>query len=261
VPESVNDAIEAAMIEPMTWPLPESPERALAEAAAPMVLARAAQVQALAVGPGLSRAPDALELARRVVAAAPGPIVLDADGLHAFAGRAGELARRAAGAALVVTPHLGEMERLSGIAPAELERGRLAHPARLARAWNAVVVLKGAPTVIASPDGRVAVNPTGNPGMASAGMGDVLTGIAAAFLAQGLRPFEAACAAVFVHGLAADLAHARVGTLSLVAGDVTATLPQVLCRLAAQPAGTRSIAFALPPDRIAPVPPEPTRSE
>lgn len=260
VPASVNNALEAAMIEPMTWPLPESPERALATAAAPMILARAREAQVVALGPGLSRDPEAAELARRVVASSSAPIVLDADGLNAFAGCAGELARRAPGVALIVTPHVGEMKRLTGIAAQEIERGRLTLPARLAREWNAVVVLKGAPTVIAAPDGRMTVNPTGNPGMATAGMGDVLTGVIAAFLAQGLAPYDAARCAVFVHGLAADVAHERVGTLSLVAGDVTATLPQVLCRLASEPAGTRSSARALPlplpPDRIAPDPPE-----
>jgi hydroxyethylthiazole kinase-like uncharacterized protein yjeF len=215
----------------------------------------------VALGPGLSRAPEAGELARRVVATAHAPIVLDADGLYAFAGRAAELADRAPGTALVVTPHLVEMSRLCGLAPDELERGRLAFPVRFAREWKAVVVLKGAPTVIAAPDGRVVVNPTGNPGMATAGMGDVLTGVIAAFVAQGLAPFDAACAAVFVHGLAADLAHARVGTLSLVAGDVTATLPQALCRLESGPAGSRSSIRPLPPDRIAPVPPDLSRSE
>lgn len=260
VPESVNDALEAAMIEPMTWPLPETPERALAASVAPRVLARAAEVQVVALGPGLSRVPAAAELARLVVASSPAPVVLDADGLNAFAGRADTLARRPPGVALVVTPHVGEMERLSGIAAAEIEAARLTLPARLARAWNAVVVLKGAPTVIAAPDGRVTVNPTGNPGMATAGMGDVLTGVIAALLAQGLAPYDAARAAVFVHGLAADVAHERVGTLSLVAGDVTATLPQVLRRLESGPAGTRSSARTLSPDRIAPDPPDVTRS-
>jgi hydroxyethylthiazole kinase-like uncharacterized protein yjeF len=258
VPESVNDAIESAMIEPMTWPLPESPERALAMGAVPFVLTRAREAQVVALGPGLSRTPEALEVARAIVAASPVPVVLDADGLVAFAGGQGAaLARRAAGVGLVVTPHVGEMSRLTGLAAVAIERGRLTLPARLAREWNAVVVLKGAPTVIAAPDGRVAVNPTGNPGMATMGMGDVLTGVIAGFVAQGLSPFDAACAAVFVHGLAADVAHASVGTLSLVAGDVTATLPQVLSRLAnLGPDGTRSSARALPPDRIAPDPPE-----
>ncbi len=259
VPESLNDGLEAAMVEPMTWPLPESPERALAVAAAPMVVARSQMARAVALGPGLSRAAEAAELARRVVAGSHAPLVLDADGLNAFAGRAAELAHRRAGIGLVVTPHLGEMERLSGIPAAELERGRLTVPPRLAREWNAVVVLKGAPTVIAAPDGRLTVNPTGNPGMATAGMGDVLTGILAGLLAQGLAAYDAACAAVFLHGLAADLAHARVGTLALVAGDVTAALPQVLCRL--ESAGSRSNIEPLPASRIAPATPDGTRSE
>ena len=259
VPASVNDALEATMIEPMTWPLPESPERALSEAAASMVLARAAQVQVVAIGPGLSRAPAAAALARCVVASSPAPLVLDADGLNAFAGRADELARRMPGAALVVTPHVGEMARLTGLDVETIERERLTLPARMAHIWNAVVVLKGAPTVIASPDGRTAVNATGNPGLATAGSGDVLTGILAGLVAQGLVPYDAARAATYVHGLAADIAHACVGTLALVAGDVTAALPQALCRL--QTAGARSELIPLPQTRIAPAPADGSRSQ
>ncbi len=259
VPESLNDALEAAMIEPMTWPLPESPERALSEAAAPMVLDRAGQAQVVALGPGLSRSAEATALARQVVAAAHAPIVLDADGLNAFAGRADELARRAPGMALIVTPHVGEMARLSGLDAATIERERLTLPARMAKRWNAVVVLKGAPTVIAAPDGRTTVNATGNPGLATAGAGDVLTGVLAGFVAQGLLPYDAARAAVHVHGLAADIAHARVGTLALVAGDVTAALPQAMCRL--ELAGSRSDLIPLPQTRIGPVPPDGIRNE
>ncbi len=259
VPTSLNDGLEAAMIEPMTWPLPESPERALSEAAAPMVLARAGQAQVVALGPGLSRSPEAAALARHVVAAAHAPIVLDADGLNAFAGHGDALAQRVAGMALVVTPHVGEMVRLTGLDAATIERDRLTLPAQMAKRWNAVVVLKGAPTVTASPDGRTTVNATGNPGLATAGTGDVLTGVLAGFVAQGLAPYDAARAAVHVHGLAADIAHARVGTLALVAGDVTAALPQALCRL--QPAGSRSDLIPLPQARIAPAPPDGFRNE
>ncbi len=272
VPESVNDAIESAMIEPMTWPLPESPERALGVAGSPMVLARAAQVSAVALGPGLSRAAEAAELARRVIAECPAPVVLDADGLNAFSGQAGLFARRHGGPAghepargssgvpapLVVTPHLGELSRLSGRSTDELEADRLAAPRALAREWNAVVVMKGAPTVTASPDGRATVNSTGNPGMATAGMGDVLTGLIAGLVAQGLDAYDAARLGVYVHGLAADLAHARVGTLALVAGDVTAALPQAMHRL--ETAGTRSNPIPLPFTRMALAPPEALRS-
>jgi NAD(P)H-hydrate epimerase len=229
VPESVNDAIEAAMVEPMTWPLPETPERALATEALPQVIARAREAQCLALGPGLSRQPESLELARSIVAAAHVPIVLDADGLHAFAGEhAARFASRKGGAPLVVTPHLGEMSRLTGRSKEDLEAARLTAPRAFAEQWNAVVVMKGAPTVIGAPDGRMTVNTTGNPGMATAGMGDVLTGVIAGFIAQGLPAYEAARLGTYVHGLAADVARSRVGTLSLVAGDVIDALPHTL---------------------------------
>jgi NAD(P)H-hydrate epimerase len=223
VPASLGDALESAMIEPMKWPLPESPGRALGADAAPLVIARAREVQAVALGPGLSRAAGAAELARGVIAGAEVPIVLDADGLNAFAGRAGDLARRAPGTTLVVTPHVGEMQRLSGLAPEEIERGRLAVPAGFARAWNAVVVLKGAPTVIAAPDGRVTVNPTGNPGMATAGMGDVLSGVLGSLLVQTRDLAISARAGVLLHALAGDAA-AQDGERGTVASDL---LPQL----------------------------------
>jgi NAD(P)H-hydrate epimerase len=227
-------------------------------AALPVLAARAAEAGVVALGPGLSRAPEALELARRLVAAGGTPLVLDADGLNAFAGRAAELARRDDAAPLVVTPHPGEMARLTGRSVADLESDRLAAPREAARAWSAVVVFKGAPTVIAAPDGRATVNPTGNPGMATAGMGDVLTGIIAGFIAQGLAPYDAARLGAYVHGLAADAACARLGTLGLVAGDVTAALPQVLARL--ETAGRRSTLEPVPQSRIAPAPPDGPRS-
>jgi NAD(P)H-hydrate epimerase len=246
VPESVNDAIESAMIEAMTWPLPEAPERSLAAGAAPMIVARSREVQALALGPGLSRAPESADLARRVLAESAAPVVLDADALNAFAGKTALLAPSHRRSPLVMTPHLGELSRLTGLAPAALEEARLDLARRFAEEWGAVLVMKGAPTVVAAPTGEATVNPTGNPGMATIGMGDVLTGVIAAFLAQGLSPYDAARAGAYVHGLAADLAHARVGTLGLVAGDVSAALPQALHRL--QHAGMEP----LPQTRLAP---------
>jgi NAD(P)H-hydrate epimerase len=192
VPESVNDAIESAMIEAMTWPLPEAPERSLGVSAAPMIVARAREVQALALGPGLSRAPESAELARRIVAESPAPVVLDADGLNAFAGKTELLAAARRRSPLVMTPHLGELSRLTGFAPAALEDARLDLARRFAEEWGVVLVMKGAPTVVASPTGAASVNPTGNPGMATIGMGDVLTGVISAFLAQGLAPYDAA---------------------------------------------------------------------
>ncbi len=258
VPESLNDAIESAMIEAMTWPLPEAPERSLAAGAAPMIIARAREVDVVALGPGLSRAPESAELALRVVAESEVPVVLDADALHAFAGKAERLFAARRRSALVLTPHLGELARLTDIAPAALDLARLDLARRFAREWGAVLVMKGAPTVVAAPTGEAMVNPTGNSGMATAGMGDVLTGVIAALIAQGLSPYDAACAAVYVHGLAADLAHAHVGTLGLVAGDVAAALPRALHQL--QQAGPRSEVVPLPQSRITPAVPDGIRS-
>jgi NAD(P)H-hydrate epimerase len=228
-------------------PLPEAPERSLGTSAAPAIIARAREVKALALGPGLSRAPESAELARLVVAESPAPVVLDADGLNAFAGKADLFRKRRA--PLILTPHLGELSRLTGFSPSALEDARLDMARRFAEEWNVVLVMKGAPTVIASPDGAATVNPTGNPGMATMGMGDVLTGVIAAFLAQGLSPYDAARAGAYVHGLAADFTHVRVGTLGLVAGDVIADLPRALDRLMRSETGV-----PLPQSRIAPAP-------
>ena len=247
VPESVDEEVAASLIEAVRLPLPEAPERSLGTSAAPAIIARAREVKALALGPGLSRAPESAELARLVVAESPAPVVLDADGLNAFAGKADLFRKRRA--PLILTPHLGELSRLTGFSPPALEDARLDMARRFAEEWNVVLVMKGAPTVIASPDGAATVNPTGNPGMATMGMGDVLTGVVAAFLAQGLSPYDAARAGAYVHGLAADFTHARVGALGLVAGDVIADLPRALDRLMRSETGV-----PLPQSRIAPAP-------
>jgi NAD(P)H-hydrate epimerase len=143
---------------------------------------------------------------------------------------------RDAPAPRVLTPHLGEMSRLTGVAPAELEARRIDVAGEWARRWGCVLVLKGAPTVVAAADGRTCVNPTGNPGMATAGMGDVLTGVIAALLAQRLSAFDAACLGAFVHGAAGDLVAQERGAIGLVAGDVVEALPRSLLRLAGPPA-------------------------
>jgi NAD(P)H-hydrate epimerase len=233
VPAGLNDILEAKLTEEMTLPMPQSEARTLAPAAAEAILAHAAAVDVMVVGSGISRDAEAAELARRLVAGSPSPVVLDADGLNAFAGRAELLAssRGQARAARVLTPHLGEMSRLTGLAPAELESRRLDACREWAMRWGCVLVLKGAPTVTAAPDGRATVNPTGNPGMATAGMGDVLTGVAAALLAQGLAPYDAARAAVFVHGLAGDHCARTIGPVGFGAGDAVEALPAVLAEL------------------------------
>jgi NAD(P)H-hydrate epimerase len=192
-----------------------------------MGVARNANV--LAVGPGLSRGAVPAELARRLVAAAPCPIVIDADGLDALAGSAENLAH--AESARVLTPHVGEMARLTGRTAGEIEARRIDIAREHAYAWKSVVVLKGAPTVTASAEGRATVNPTGNPGMATAGMGDVLTGVIAALIGQGLAPYDAARLGVFVHGMAGDRAAELLGPLGIAASDALEALPASIATL------------------------------
>jgi NAD(P)H-hydrate epimerase len=221
----------------MTIPVPQGEARTLAPAAAEAILARAAQVDVLVVGSGISRDPGAAKLARLLVAGSPCPMVLDADGLNAFEGYADLLVKSAEAAspgpraARVLTPHIGEMSRLTGLPPAELEAQRLDACREWAMKWGCVLVLKGAPTVTAGPDGRTTVSPTGNAGMATAGMGDVLTGVVAALLAQGMTPYDAARAAVYAHGLGGDHCGQAIGPVGFCAGDVVEIMPQVLAGL------------------------------
>ena len=234
VPASLNDPLEAKLTEEMTIPCPETGARAFALDALEPILKRAASADVLVVGSGLSRTPEAAELARRLIARCTLPQVIDADGLNALEGATAVLERHAGaggGPARVLTPHLGEAERLTGIPAATLEARRL----DAAREWSgrlhSVLVLKGAPTVVASPRGIATVNPTGNAGMATAGMGDVLSGAIAALIGQGLEPYDAARLGVYLHGAAGDLAAAELGPLGICAGDCVERLPRVLHQL------------------------------
>jgi len=229
IPRSLNDVLEVKLTEEMTLAMPETPERTLALAALEPLLARAGEADAVALGSGLSRHREAAELARRAVAECDRPLVIDADGLNAFEGHTESLAR--AQAPRVLTPHLGEMRRLTGIDAGTLEANRIDLTREWARRWRAVIVLKGAPTVTATADGHTTVNPTGNPGMATAGMGDVLTGAIAALIAQGLGPYDAARLGVYLHGMAGDLVAAEMGQAGMVAGDVAEAMPRALMTL------------------------------
>ena len=179
------------------------------------------------------------------------PRVVDADGLHALAD-ARDWGKKA-GAGTVLTPHLGEMARLTGVDAADLEARRIDATIEWAKRWGVVVVLKGAPTVTASPDGRCTVNPTGNPGMASAGMGDVLTGTVLAFLAQGVAPYDAARLAVYVHGRAGDRVALRHGISLAPAALVAAEIAETLGELATL-AGRSPLPPPLPSRPIVPRP-------
>ena len=184
----------------------------------------------LAVGPGISRNQETAEFVRTVVKSNKTPMVLDADGLNAFEGRAAELNGK--GRWLVITPHPGEMARLTGTAIAAVQRDRLNVARTFARDHEVIVVLKGHRTLIAHPDGTVWVNTPGNPGMATGGTGDILTGMTAGFIAQNPKVvFEAVIAAVHLHGLAGDIACETMGEQSLVATDLLQALPEAFRRV------------------------------
>jgi NAD(P)H-hydrate epimerase len=174
----------------------------------------------VAIGPGLGRRHETEELVRALAVRCGRPLVLDADGLNAFAGRLEELSRRSAPA--VLTPHPGELARLLALTTDEVLSDRLGAAREAARRSDAVVVLKGRATLVVAPDGEAWINTTGNPGMASGGSGDVLTGVVAARLAQGDEASYAAALSVHLHGLAGDLALARLGGPAVPASELVA---------------------------------------
>ena len=225
VPASLQDVLAGGGTpEMMTRGLPDDGNGSLTVAGAEEVLAASARGGALALGPGLGRSEGAAALARRIAREADVAMVIDADGLGAHAGRLGELAHRRA--VTVLTPHAGELGRLLGLESAEIERERLRHVRAAAALSGAVVVLKGDDTLVADPGGRVAVSPGASPALATAGTGDVLTGIIAALLAQGLEPFAAAAAGVWLHAHAGREAARRAGAVEgVIATDVIEALP------------------------------------
>ena len=225
--------VAAGRAEVMTEPLPVSASGDLEVGAVDRALELARLRHAVVLGPGLGDHPATRAFVRRFVAECPRPLLLDADGLNAFAGDVAALteALRERASATVLTPHPGEMARLVGTSVPEVQARRLEMAQALAASVQGLVVLKGHQTVVARPDGRAAVNPTGNPGMATGGTGDVLAGMLGALLARGLDPWLAATAGVYLHGLAGDMAAARLGPESLVAHDLIDALPDAIRRV------------------------------
>jgi len=183
----------------------------------------------LAIGPGLGTVPETAELVRTVVNQAIIPVVLDADGLNAFDGRMNEFrAGSQSPPAAVLTPHPGEMARLAGASTGEIQARRVEYAREFSNRYNLNLVLKGFRTLVAAPSGGVAVNPTGNPGMATGGTGDVLTGIIAGLLAEypARSVAEVVAGAVYLHGLAGDIAIQDLDPASIIAGDLIAAIPK-----------------------------------
>jgi len=227
VPASLNAIFEAKMTEAMTHPLPDGGSGALrVEASREVAALLEKDIDVLALGPGLGRQAGTREFVLKLVEWLKKPVVIDADGLNAFESQSGLL--KALEAPAVITPHPGEMARLSGLDITGIRRSPIQVAGDFAAEHGLVVLLKGAPSIIAEPSGRTILNPTGSAALAKAGSGDVLTGILTALLAQGLDAFPAAWCACYLHGLAGDLAACRLGERSVVAADLLHEIPAAL---------------------------------
>lgn len=222
VPEAVYPILAAKLDEPVVFPLPSNGNGRFSHIAAGELEERLADKDAVLVGPGIGRCYDTELLVDAVLEHADCPIILDADGINVLEGHIDRLDR--ATVPVVLTPHEGEFRRLGG----DLSKGRLAGAKALAEKTGAVIVLKGYRTVTATPDGRVYINSTGNPGMATGGSGDVLSGILACLLGQGMEPGQAAAAAVYLHGLAGDVAAREKGRRSMLPSDMIDALSAIL---------------------------------
>jgi NAD(P)H-hydrate epimerase len=223
VPGSLNIVFEQRLLEVMSVPLPDK-DGTLTQPALEVALERTERADALVLGPGLGRKPGTFKLARKLAAAVAIPLLLDADGLNAHEGRLEVLAERSA--PTVLTPHAGELGRLLETDSAEIAAHRLRCARDAAARAQAIVLLKGDDTIVAAPNGRTAVNRGGAPALATAGTGDVLSGVIGAYLSKGVDAFTAACAGAFVHARAGRLAERTIGAEGVIAGDVIALLPR-----------------------------------
>jgi NAD(P)H-hydrate epimerase len=230
IPRSLNPAvIKIKPKEVMTLPLAETKEASLSLAAYKKIKDFAKDIDVLIIGPGLGREESTQALARKVIKRMDRPMEIDADGLNALVGHLNLLRttndeRRAT----ILTPHPGEMAKLLGISVNQVQSNRREVAKKFAKEYKVILALKGYQTVVADYKGNLYINKTGNPGMATAGSGDCLTGMIGAFLGQGLEPFSAAKYAVYLHGLAGDLAAKEKTQISLIASDIIAKIPEAI---------------------------------
>ncbi|MGA6925099.1 MAG: NAD(P)H-hydrate dehydratase [Desulfosarcina sp.] len=230
-PQSLIGVLAAKVTEIMTLGLPETETGAIDESAGETISSMIEDKRCLAVGPGIGTHASTGRLLERLIQDCPVPMVIDADGLNLIATRPAMLAGRQS--MLVLTPHPGEMARLSGRSTADIQGDRIGHARAFAQRHQVCLVLKGAATVVAGPDGTVFVNPTGNAGMAAGGMGDVLTGLIAGLMAQGMAPGDAARTAVYLHGAAADRLARGPSPIGYLATEVMDAVPHVMSGLLA----------------------------
>lgn len=224
IPESLNAVLEVKTTESMTLPFVDHGRGYLGGDAAEAIIAASQGKDVVALGPGLSWCTETTLLVHQLVQSVTLPLVVDADGLNCLSADPSVLLGTSS-PLVVITPHPGEMARLTGVTVAEVESDRIASAVACAGRFRVMVVLKGARTVIAAPDGRVSINGSGNPGMASGGMGDVLTGLIASLLGQRYEPLIACQLGVFIHGHAGDLVAREKGEVGITAMDVVEKIP------------------------------------
>lgn len=226
IPASLNDLLEMKTTEVMTLPLPETDDLTLSVYAENILKEIFPKMTATALGPGLSTHPETVKLVRHLISNIEHPIVIDADGVNALIGHLETL--KDAKGPLILTPHPGEMARLLDITSKEIQKDRIGIAQKFALKHKVYLVLKGARTIISDPDGNIFINPTGNPGMATAGTGDVLTGMIGGLIAQGMEPLAAAKTAVYLHGLAGDQAAEEIGEMGMIASDIIERIPKAI---------------------------------
>lgn len=230
LPQSINRAlIKRKYLEIMTLPLPQTREGSLSLKSFSKIIDFTKKSDILAIGPGLSQNKSTQALIRKLVEKLRQPLVIDADGINALVGELNKFKiQNSKFKNRIITPHPGEMARLLGISVNELKRNRKALAKKFAKDYNLTLVLKGAHTLVTDYSGKLYINESGNPGMATAGSGDVLSGIIAAFLAQGLDEFRAAKYAVYLHGRAGDLAARQKTQLGMIASDIIDNIPRAI---------------------------------
>ena len=233
LPKSLHAPMVEKLTEAMFRVLPETKEGSLGLAGLADIATTADKMDAIAIGPGLSQQQQTKELVRQLLPKITKPLVLDADGLNAVAEEVHALKKLLL--PIILTPHPGEMGRLVRLSPEDVQRDRERIAVEFAKTYRVIVVLKGHHTVVASFDGSVYVNDTGNPGMASGGCGDVLTGMIAGLLGQKLSLWDAARLGVYLHGLAGDLAAAEHGEIGLIASDLADRIPQAIRKYQSSP--------------------------
>ena len=230
-PRGIVPIVASGVIEATVWPA--SGENELEAEAWPIIHERCQGAQALALGPGLGLNDQFSSVLEKVLRNIALPVILDADALNLIALEPGILGWRQGRGPLILTPHPGEMARLCNLTTLEVQENRLELAVTKAIEWEAIIVLKGAITIVAAPDGRVFLNPTGNPGLGTGGTGDVLTGSILGWLAQGVQPLEAACLGVYLHGKAAELLAKEFGWAGFTASELAAALPKARRQLEA----------------------------